>query len=138
MSSALEHVVVAVDGTSGSGKSSTCRGVASRLGLRYLDTGAQFRAVTWFMLSRGVGVVHVDAPAEHEPRHRAELRTGVEVAEPEPGRDAPAGARLARTGGAVDRNDHGAAHDTILRCTKTTPRRMWGVQVDSTGARTSP
>lgn len=49
-------VVVAVDGTSGSGKSSTCRGVASRLGLRYLDTGAQFRAVTWWMLSQGVDV----------------------------------------------------------------------------------
>ena len=49
-------VVVAVDGTSGSGKSSTCRGVASRLGLRYLDTGAQFRAMTWFMLSQGVDV----------------------------------------------------------------------------------
>ena len=49
-------VVVAVDGTSGSGKSSTCRGVASRLGLRYLDTGAQFRAVTWWMLDHGVDV----------------------------------------------------------------------------------
>ena len=49
-------VVVAVDGTSGSGKSSTCRGVAQRLGLRYLDTGAQFRAVTWWMLGRGVDV----------------------------------------------------------------------------------
>jgi cytidylate kinase len=54
--SRLETVVVAVDGTSGSGKSSTCRGVASRLGLRYLDTGAQFRAMTWFMLDRGVDV----------------------------------------------------------------------------------
>jgi cytidylate kinase len=49
-------VVVAVDGTSGSGKSSTCRGVASRLALRYLDTGAQFRAMTWFMLEQGVDV----------------------------------------------------------------------------------
>ena len=49
-------VVVAVDGTSGSGKSSTCRGVADRLGLRYLDTGAQFRAMTWFMLQKGVDV----------------------------------------------------------------------------------
>ena len=52
----VSKVVVAVDGTSGSGKSSTCRGVASRLGLRYLDTGAQFRAMTWFMLSEGVDV----------------------------------------------------------------------------------
>src|SRR4051812_47220522 len=56
VSSALKSVVVAVDGTSGSGKSSTSRGVASRLGLRYLDTGAQFRAMTWFMLERGVDV----------------------------------------------------------------------------------
>jgi len=49
-------VVVAIDGTSGSGKSSTSRGVASRLGLRYLDTGAMFRAVTWWMLQHGVDV----------------------------------------------------------------------------------
>ncbi len=63
MSSALKTVVVAIDGTSGSGKSSTCRGVASRLGLRYLDTGAQFRAMTWFMLSQGVDVHDADAVA---------------------------------------------------------------------------
>jgi cytidylate kinase len=49
-------IVVAVDGTSGSGKSSTCRGVARRLGLRYLDTGAQFRAMTWWLLRHGVDV----------------------------------------------------------------------------------
>jgi CMP/dCMP kinase len=57
------NVVVAVDGTSGSGKSSTCRGVASRLGLRYLDTGAQFRAMTWFMLQQGVDVQDASAVA---------------------------------------------------------------------------
>jgi CMP/dCMP kinase len=56
-------VVVAVDGTSGSGKSSTSRGVASRLGARYLDTGAQFRAMTWWMLQRGVDVRDADAVA---------------------------------------------------------------------------
>lgn len=49
-------LVVAVDGTSGSGKSSTSRGVATRLGLRYLDTGAMFRAVTVAMLDAGVDV----------------------------------------------------------------------------------
>ncbi len=49
-------VVVAMDGPSGSGKSSTSRGVAARLGLRYLDTGAMFRAMTWWMLDRGVDV----------------------------------------------------------------------------------
>jgi cytidylate kinase len=55
------NVVVAIDGPSGSGKSSTSRGAAARLGLRYLDTGAMFRAMTWFMLQQGVDV-H-DAPA---------------------------------------------------------------------------
>ena len=49
-------LVVAIDGPSGSGKSSTSRGVASRLGLRYLDTGAMFRAMTWWMLREGVDI----------------------------------------------------------------------------------
>jgi cytidylate kinase len=49
-------LVVAVDGTSGSGKSSTSRGVAARLGLRYLDTGAMFRAMTWWLLRAGVDI----------------------------------------------------------------------------------
>ena len=58
-------LVVAVDGTSGSGKSSTSRGVADRLGLRYLDTGAMFRAMTWWMLRRGVDVHDPAAVAAH-------------------------------------------------------------------------
>ncbi len=49
-------LVVAIDGPSGSGKSSTSRGVADRLGLRYLDTGAMFRAVTCWMLQHGVDI----------------------------------------------------------------------------------
>jgi cytidylate kinase len=60
-----EHVVVAVDGTSGSGKSSTCRAVADRLGMRYLDTGAQYRAITWWMLREGIDVHDADAVAAH-------------------------------------------------------------------------
>ena len=50
------NVVVAIDGPSGSGKSSTSRGVADRLGLRYLDTGAMYRAITWWMLRQDVDV----------------------------------------------------------------------------------
>jgi cytidylate kinase len=52
----LSSVVVAVDGPSGSGKSSVSRAVAQRLGLRYLDTGAMYRALTWWVLDRGVDV----------------------------------------------------------------------------------
>jgi len=53
---ALGRVVVAVDGPSGSGKSSVSRAVAQRLGLRYLDTGAMYRALTWWALERDVDV----------------------------------------------------------------------------------
>lgn len=49
-------VIVAIDGPSGTGKSSTSKAVAARLGLSYLDTGAQYRAMTWWMLSNGVDV----------------------------------------------------------------------------------
>jgi CMP/dCMP kinase len=58
--SARTHLVVAIDGPSGSGKSSTSRGVAMKLGLRYLDTGAMYRAMTWWMLRHDVPV---DQPA---------------------------------------------------------------------------
>ncbi len=60
----MSHVVVAMDGPSGSGKSSTSRGVAAQLGLRYLDTGAQFRAVTAWMLAHEVDLDDPRAIAE--------------------------------------------------------------------------
>ena len=70
VSSAAQGIVVAIDGTSGSGKSSTSRGVADRLGLRYLDTGAMYRAMTWWMLRHGVDVHDPEAVAARcgEPR----------------------------------------------------------------------
>ena len=46
-------LVVAVDGPSGAGKSSGSRGAARALGLRYLDTGSMYRALTWWLLDRG-------------------------------------------------------------------------------------
>lgn len=67
--------MIAVDGTSGSGKSSTSRGVAERLGLRYLDTGAMFRAMTWWLLSEGVDVHDAEAVAAVAGRPRIESGT---------------------------------------------------------------
>lgn len=61
-------VVVAMDGPSGSGKSSTAREVATRLGLRYLDTGAMFRAMTWWMLEHDVDTEDPEAVAAHADR----------------------------------------------------------------------
>ncbi len=60
---ALETLVIAVDGTAGSGKSSASRGVAEALGLRYLDSGAMYRALTWQLLLDGVDVTDADAVA---------------------------------------------------------------------------
>ena len=47
------RLVVAVDGPSGAGKSSASRGAAIALGVRYLDTGSMYRALTWWLLERG-------------------------------------------------------------------------------------
>jgi CMP/dCMP kinase len=57
-------LVVAIDGPSGSGKSSTARGVARRLSLSFLDTGAMYRAATWLALKRGVDLADTAAVAE--------------------------------------------------------------------------
>lgn len=63
MQTNLDDLVVAIDGPSGSGKSSTSRGVAARLGLRYLDTGAMYRGMTWWLLREGVDVHDREAVA---------------------------------------------------------------------------
>jgi CMP/dCMP kinase len=60
---AAGSLVIAVDGPSGSGKSSAARGTASRLGLRYLDTGAMYRAVTWWLLEHNVDLADTEAVA---------------------------------------------------------------------------
>lgn len=56
-------VIVAIDGPSGTGKSSTSKAVAAKLGLSYLDTGAQYRAITWWMISNGIDVQDAAAVA---------------------------------------------------------------------------
>jgi len=73
--------VIAVDGPAGSGKSSAARGVARALGLRYLDTGAMYRALTWWLLSRGLDT----ADPELVARHAAEpvIEVGVDPAAPQ-------------------------------------------------------
>lgn len=58
-------LVVAVDGPSGSGKSSVSREVARRLALAYLDTGAMYRAACWSALEAGIDLTDQAAVAEH-------------------------------------------------------------------------
>jgi len=49
-------MIVAIDGPAGAGKSSVARALAVRLGFRYLDTGAMYRALTWLALRRGIAL----------------------------------------------------------------------------------
>ncbi len=72
--------IVAIDGPSGSGKSSTSRGVASRLGMTYLDTGAMYRAMTWALLQAKVDLDDPEAIAA--AAERVALRSGTDPSSP--------------------------------------------------------
>jgi CMP/dCMP kinase len=85
-------LVIAVDGPAGSGKSSAAREVARSLGLRYLDTGAMYRALTWWLLANQVDITSAPAVARHMRRAEIEIGTdpdapairvdGADVADP--------------------------------------------------------
>jgi cytidylate kinase len=57
-------MIVAIDGPAGAGKSTVARQLAERLGFRYLDTGAMYRALTWLAQRRGVPLDRAEELAE--------------------------------------------------------------------------
>jgi cytidylate kinase len=57
-------MIVAIDGPAGAGKSTVARALAKRLGFRYLDTGAMYRALTWLAMYRGLELGAGDALAQ--------------------------------------------------------------------------
>jgi cytidylate kinase len=67
--------VIAIDGPAGAGKSTVGHAVASRLGLRYLDTGAMYRAATFAALRRGLD------PADDEAVGRMASRIELDVSD---------------------------------------------------------
>lgn len=52
----MKNIVIAIDGTSASGKSTNARRVARALGYVYVDTGAMYRTLAWYCLQQGVDV----------------------------------------------------------------------------------
>ncbi|MGI4894724.1 MAG: (d)CMP kinase [Janthinobacterium lividum] len=72
--------IVAIDGPSGSGKSSVSRAAARALGVAFLDTGAMYRAVTWSVLQAGIDLGDEAAVTEHV--RSVALRMGSDPAKP--------------------------------------------------------
>ena len=70
-----EHIVIAIDGPAASGKSSVARALAKRLGFNYVNTGAMYRALTWYIVSKGVPVA--DTGRVHQLLHFAEIQCGL-------------------------------------------------------------
>ena len=70
-----DGLVVAIDGPSGSGKSSVSRAVARALGVGFLDTGAMYRAVAWWCLERGIDLGDRAAVAEAAQQMTLRLTT---------------------------------------------------------------
>jgi cytidylate kinase len=60
-------LIVAVDGPAGSGKSSVSKAVAARLGFAFLDTGAAYRALAWFVVARGMDPADASAVVDALP-----------------------------------------------------------------------
>jgi CMP/dCMP kinase len=66
-------MIVAIDGPAGTGKSTVARLLAERLGFRYLDTGAMYRALTWLALERGVDLDDAEGLAALARAHETEF-----------------------------------------------------------------
>lgn len=78
-----ERLVIAIDGPSGTGKSSVSKAVARRLGLSYLDTGAMYRALAWSCVDAGIDLTDAAAVAEHA--RTFDLQMGMDPAAPSVG-----------------------------------------------------
>ena len=74
-------MIIAIDGPAGAGKSTVARMLADRIGFRYLDTGAMYRALTWLAMREGMdlgdgdklGVLAREHPVELDPSGRVSI-----------------------------------------------------------------
>ena len=72
-------MIVAIDGPAGSGKSTVASTLARRLGFRYLDTGAMYRALTWIARRDGADLGDGEALAKLALAHPVSFDNGGRV-----------------------------------------------------------
>jgi cytidylate kinase len=77
---ANSKIVVAIDGPSGSGKSSVSRAIAKQLDWHYLDTGAMYRAMTWWVQEHGIDPI--DGDAVFDVAQVAQIKPSTDPAKP--------------------------------------------------------
>jgi cytidylate kinase len=66
-------MIVAIDGPAGAGKSTVASRLAERLGFRYLDTGAMYRALTWLAMHDGIDLGAGERLGELARKNRVDL-----------------------------------------------------------------
>jgi len=69
----MGNYVIAIDGPAGVGKSTLARKLASALGFRYVDTGAMYRAVAWWLLQQGIDLTDEVSVDRFLPKIRLEI-----------------------------------------------------------------
>ena len=70
----MKHVAITIDGPAAAGKSTVAKIVAKRLGFVYIDTGAMYRAFTWYVLHRGLDPKNEEASCSLIPEVRISLK----------------------------------------------------------------
>ncbi|OGN63563.1 MAG: cytidylate kinase [Chlamydiae bacterium RIFCSPHIGHO2_12_FULL_49_9] len=68
-------MIIAIDGPSGTGKSTVAKGVAKRLGFTFFDTGAMYRSAAWMILQEGIDPMDVEKVQEAMGRFQYEIKT---------------------------------------------------------------
>jgi cytidylate kinase len=117
-------MIVAIDGPAGAGKSTVASLLAERLGFRYIDTGAMYRALTWLALQRGVDLDDEAALAALARENPVALEADrVEIA----GRGVTASIRTAR----VDREVSAVARHPAVRAVMRERQREVAAEGDS-------
>ena len=124
-------LIVAIDGPSGSGKSSVSKAVARGLGVGYLDTGAMYRALTWWCLEEGVDLD--DQAAVAQAARDLPLEMGTDPAAPGVRSRAERSTRTSAPPGSPRSSPRSPQHRRAARCCSSSSVSSWRQIAEATG-----